>query len=338
MTLSAAAARPAARPAGSPPPAALAAPVTPASPEAGTGAPPPAGDRFERAAARPTTPRPTAAQGQPAPRGDAALGQQLAAARATAHAGGVGRRAAAPQVRDGAATDRIRGASADTHAQQTAFEGEMRAAGVDACHPPTQDQLRAYFRTFDSRARRGEAPAAYERYARAFHTHTANVPGRRDADVRYSPETSYVVGNRFYGSEAEAARRGDYRVVDTADASAWGDVNRQPLHEGRRVQDCEGFAFMAQDLLGAAGYRTEQVANQGSNGYAHAMVAARDPQSGRRVVVSNERAFSGTGSRDALLGQGWNHATGNDGSTPGRFYTGETQAQAQARLAIALDP
>lgn len=216
--------------------------------------------------------------------------------------------------------------------QQTQFLGDMRAAGIEVSNPPTQAQLRQYFATFNNAENRPRALEQFENYTNAFHVHTAETNGVGPNDVRYSPETTHTYDGRIYGSDREArrAQQADPSInrmsIRTADPSSWSDVANRPSYHGRKIQDCEGFAYMSQTLLGAAGYQVTHT-NNGTQAEAHNMTVVTDPSSGNIAVTSNTRTFTG-GTQQELLQRGWAHAGGQgDGGT---FYTGDTIAHSQA--------
>lgn len=223
--------------------------------------------------------------------------------------------------------------------QQQEFIGKMKAAGIEAHNPPTQDELKKYFATFNNKDKRGQALEQYENYTRAFHVHTAEVKGKETQDVHYSPEKTYVYKGQLYNNEKEARAAakadpgGTIGRVSSSDASQWSDVAGKPDYNGRKVQDCEGFAYMSQELLGSAGYQVTHTNNKASDNTAHSMTVVKDPDSGKIAVTSNDKAITGAGSQDDLLKKGWEYAGGK--ADPGTFYTGDTQAHAQARQVAA---
>ena len=217
--------------------------------------------------------------------------------------------------------------------QQTQFVSDMQAAGIQASNPPTQAQLRQYFGTFNNAENRGQALEQFSNYTNAFHVHTVETNGTGPADVRYSPETTHTYDGKIYSSD-QAARRaqsaGDTSInrlsVATADPSSWADISGRPSYHGRKIQDCEGFAYMSQTLLGAAGYQVTHT-NNGTQETAHNMTVVTDPSNGNVAVTSNSQTFTG-GTQQELLQRGWTAAGGpGDGGT---FYTGDTIAHSQA--------
>lgn len=262
---------------------------------------------------------------------DQALGKRTAGGLVTAEA-------TAPEVRDAdhapQATDR-----AAIRQQQSEFVGAMQERGIKASNPPTQAQLEQYFATYNNPDEREQALKQFEDYTTAYHVHTADVKGHENDDVKYSPEKTYYSNGQYFESAAaarkEARKEGNQNFVgtiSTRDASSWSDVSRRPDYNGRRVQDCEGFAYMSQELLGAAGYEVTHVNNQSPDGGAHSMALLRDPDSQRLAVTSNNKTYSGT-DQDTLLRQGWDYASGG-GKEPGTFYTGSTQARAEAAAVV----
>jgi hypothetical protein len=102
-------------------------------------------------------------------------------------------------------------------------EMEDRLVGREIHTPPTREELVDYFSTYSSRDP-SQARNAFFRYALAFHVHIEEVtPG---GDVNYP------------GGSCDQ----------------WSDLTSRPLNQGRRIQDCEGFAYMASVLFQAAGW------------------------------------------------------------------------------------
>lgn len=244
----------------------------------------------------------------------------------------------APAVREGrpapAAYDK-----AAIKEQQTQFLADMEARGIKASNPPSEADLKKYFASYNNDADRGKALDQFENYTRAFHVHTAERKGHETDDVKYSPEQSYYYNGEVYNKKADAVaaqkannNEGVLGTVNSADASSWSDVSKRPDLNGRKVQDCEGFAYMSQSLLGAAGYEVTQSNNVGADGAAHSMTVVKDPSSGKLAVTSNDKVITG-GDQNQMLTKGWEYAGGT--SDPGTFYTGKTQAEAQTRQQAA---
>lgn len=310
------------------------------------------GDVYERGTAKsPLTPGTSSSGGAAEPAGDASLAGDVRNARVQQHAAGPSfraSRAVTPRVADGETAMSATGATGDVAAKQSAFVDEMRAGGVTASQPPTPDELRAYFGTFNSRSARPQALAAYERYADAYHVHPAGTD-RPERDIRYSESERFAWNGRYHASMADLERatertrsRGgdvDYTVVNPGTPDSWDEVTTaRSSHEGRHINDCEGFTFMAQELLGAAGYRTRAVAVDGRGDTDHAMLVARDPaRAGQVHVVSNQHVVSPADGRRReaqLLDEGYRVA---GGEPPARYFQAATQDEAQTLMVMAQE-
>ncbi len=90
---------------------------------------------------------------------------------------------------------------------------------------PSQADLLAYFATMRDSAT--QSLAAYQEYAQSFYIHTAYVPGDRTGDV------SWPGGS----------------------CDRWSELVHRRRYHGQRVIDCEGYAYVAAQLLTAAGWR-----------------------------------------------------------------------------------
>jgi hypothetical protein len=128
-------------------------------------------------------------------------------------------------------------------ARQLAFAQRMSDAGVrNVGFPPTERNVTDYFRTLRGRPM-SEVGEAYREYASSFYVHAGNI-GR--GSVQY---------------DAHRVRTGrEVRTVRNPDS--WQDItNQRELHsDGRRVIDCEGYAYLAQRAFSAAGFRDIQYA------------------------------------------------------------------------------
>lgn len=226
----------------------------------------------------------------------------------------------------------------------------MKARGVDASHPPTQDELKRYMKSFDAQKDRPAALGAFQAYAGAFYVHPANV-GRPDEDIKYSEDpTKHAYRGKLYDESAAAdraqAKKPGQLIYDitTHDASEWKDVTSDrersglggphPHAAGKHVIDCEGYAYLAQELLGAAGYKTEQVAVAAKTGEQHAMTVLTDPsRKGHYAVVSNDGVHTAAKKKDAL--DAGFRAAMPEGAVPGAYFYGRTQHHAQVQMMLA---
>ena len=239
--------------------------------------------------------------------------------------------------------------------RQQAYVKRMEAAGVkNVSNPPTEQQMVQYFGTFNSKEKRGQAAQEYRDYASSFHVHASSADSRtlsmkenETKDINYSADKNvWVVKGKVYNdqttADAAAKKAGLSNLAPqslSSDASEWKDVaNRKAGPDGRKSQDCEGFAFMGAKLMEAAGYEATQLAGGYAQGTGHALVVLKDPSGGESVVISNDGAFSGKkGTEKQLQHQGWEYAIGEGVKEPA-WYQGSSQAEAQAKMMWAEEP
>ncbi|GMU63426.1 MAG: hypothetical protein AMXMBFR34_51890 [Myxococcaceae bacterium] len=191
---------------------------------------------------------------------------------------------------------------------QLDFLSKLEAAGVKADCPPTEAQLVQYFGTLKKDPR--GAREAFAAYAEAFHVHPADA-GQGDRDIAYT--------------------KGDSRVPES-----WGEVTGekakgQPAHLGKHVNDCEGYAFLAETLLGAAGFTVaHHLTTHGGPAGDHGMVSFKHPQEKGYTLTSNGHVLTGKDER-ALAIEGFNQASPKPATKDLRFYTGATMLESQER-------
>lgn len=89
---------------------------------------------------------------------------------------------------------------------------------------PNRSDLLEYFRSLGDLSR---AVERFTEYARSFYVHISFVPGSRTGDVAWP------------GGSCDR----------------WSEITARPRHQSQRIIDCEGYAFLAAELLGAAGWR-----------------------------------------------------------------------------------
>ncbi|MEW5702014.1 MAG: hypothetical protein AB1792_07280 [Candidatus Zixiibacteriota bacterium] len=89
---------------------------------------------------------------------------------------------------------------------------------------PGEDDLQAYFATL--RGDPDAALAAYREYAASFYVHIAHTSAGAGADVSWP------------GGACDR----------------WSELVARPSHQHRRIIDCEGFAYIAAELLPSAGW------------------------------------------------------------------------------------
>lgn len=166
---------------------------------------------------------------------------------------------------------------------QVAFTTQMQARlKRPVSFPPTEKQLQDYFSTFNSTTERPKACKAFAEYAGAFHIPQHQLTPRK-LDMEYSDKGD-VSTRKVPDSFDEVTKK---RKV-----SPWNSMSEEVYLGGRYLNDSEGYAHMAEKLLGAAGYKLTHVTVCGkiSN---HAMVALQDPEDKRWRVASNGNTYEG---------------------------------------------
>jgi hypothetical protein len=158
-----------------------------------------------------------------------------------------------------------------TVAAQLEVAQTMQTANVKSLQfPPTETNVTDYFKAMKGKPI-SEIKDAFENYANAFYVHSEEN-GVDRGDVVYS-EHKYKEGNKVYTSNAPVS---------------WKEVtdNREVHSDGRRINDCEGYAYMGQKMLKAAGFEN---VNFG--------VTARNPNTAKslteHIMVSGSRTIMG---------------------------------------------
>jgi len=217
--------------------------------------------------------------------------------------------------------------SGDVTPAQTAFRGEMRTAlGRNVANPPSERDLREYFRSF--RGKPEEAIGAYERYADAYARHDGEHD-YRSRDRQYVLDTDgRVLGGR---NEAERLRRQghNYTYFENNAPNDFREATRDRAADRRSQMDCEGYAVMAGSLLGEAGLNTSQVVGNTSSTDGHAVAVARDAASGRSWVLSNGDAYAVNGNLRSTLDRAYGDTTMR--GLPSTYYQGRSQDEAAFR-------
>jgi hypothetical protein len=154
--------------------------------------------------------------------------------------------------------------------------------GDKASFPPTQDQLKAHFAGL-KKADNKTVTSDFQQYTSAFYSHINSDPqGSKTGDLTYTPH-NVKSGNTTYTG------------LDTPTNFADVTDRRQLNSSGQRLIDCEGYAMLGNNLLGAAGFKQPaeggfHVVNaQGAQG-GHAMVEMQ--RNGESVFVSNNHAYN----------------------------------------------
>ena len=210
---------------------------------------------------------------------------------------------------------------------QLKFVDKMQKAGVNATFPPTEKELKTFFATFKnnpSTATTEAAKTAFREYAEGFHIHPAKSSGDAAADIKYSADKTKTDGVQFNTANSWKEVTKDRKINDNG------------VHAGKHDNDCEGYAYLSEQLLGAAGFQVKgYVTGQQADKNTHIMVLLQDPQ-GKPVVTSNEGLYDESNTRldpgkatINLLDAGWSGA-GATGSPD--YYIGNTSAESQSHL------
>lgn len=213
---------------------------------------------------------------------------------------------------------------------QMGFVDKMQKAGIQAQLPPSEQQLKDYFATFKSNPstqKTAEAKQAFRDYVDAFHIHPAKSTGNASSDVVYGADKTKTDG------------------IDFKTANSWKEVttdrqvDQNGKFAGKYVNDCEGYAYLGETLLGAAGFKVKgYVSGVQDDKRAHIMVLLEDPQ-GKPAVTSNEEVYDASNvrvegktveeQRVEILEGGWSGA-GAKGYP--NFYIGDTSAESQSHM------
>lgn len=200
--------------------------------------------------------------------------------------------------------------STKTMTSQLDFLAGMEKAGIKPSYPPTENQLTEYFSTMKKDP--AGARTAFETYTKAFHAHPSSAGKPKDFDLQYKDGAS--------------------RLPDKWSEVAARPIDGQPVNIGKQMNDCEGFAFMAEKLLGAAGFTVEHhLTAHGAPAGDHAMVAFKHPSEKTFTVASNDRVFTAKTEREGAE-KGFKYASGAETPKKTGFYQGKTMMDSQTAL------
>lgn len=206
--------------------------------------------------------------------------------------------------------------STRTVLNQLNFLSAMQTAKIKADYPPTETQLEDYFKTLKNNP--DAARNAFEAYAQNFHVHPADVKSG-GSSVQYSNDQYNVPQN-------------------------WSDVASRPVsvtdnpkHIGKQKNDCEGFALIANKLLGAAGFKVNKYieafpipSSGGGANVGHEMVQFTRPGEKGFTLTSNNKVFTGTDQK-GLSTEGLKSAAGAV-SGKEHYYGGKTSLEAKKNM------
>jgi hypothetical protein len=212
---------------------------------------------------------------------------------------------------------------------QLEFLSQMQKAGVKADYPPTEAQLVEYFKTLKDQP--AAARQAFDDYAHRFQVHPANIA-----------TADFVM---HYSHGQQSVDRGGTTIDVTTDVPrSWSDVASHPVSNehfpqyiGKQMNDCKGYAFMAEKLLGAAGFTVVHHIDAAPSkfGDGHMMVSFSHPGEKDLTLTSNDGVFTGRNERD-LAKKGFSYAAGGKDNVTGRehYFTGRTAADAEVQQGI----
>jgi hypothetical protein len=272
------------------------------------------------------------------PEGVGTAPDTLRAAMSEARAGRLG--PARDGVENGRAAMTARwGADGDAAATTISRQLDVNRQIQDATHrvvqgSPSEQDLTEWFRTMNNRQARGNAEQSFRDYTAAYHVHTGNVSGRPD-DISYSRRNQTVGAFQVDGEDVAGGSRpvtGPTSMAQVLDPARGTGASHGGSHLGQVANDCQGYAFLSDRLMGAAGYRVEHVVGNGAAG-THAMTRLEDPDSHRTRVQSNGDFYN---SVDEGYSRGTATVAGRAvGQADHRFVTGATMDEAEARNALA---
>jgi len=227
----------------------------------------------------------------------------------------------------------------DVSARQAAFRTEMQTAtGTAPQNPPTEAEVRSYFRTLRS-GPPSAAVSACERYQDAYARHSGGDHSYNSVDTTYATDPARGRPRILAGAEAAEREHRAGRNTTSIQNDApnnFAEANAQRGSDGRARMDCEGFAVTSSELLREAGFSQRQAVGTFPDGSAHA--AAIVSRGGHSWVMSNGDAYPVTGRGDAgtraALDRAFD-ATVSDG-VPATYYTGRSQDEANTRETLNL--
>lgn len=203
--------------------------------------------------------------------------------------------------------------AAQTVRDQLEILAKMQKAGIKPDYPPTEAQLVDYFKTFKDNP--VAARQAFYDYAQQFHVHPGTLS---QGDIVYSKD-----GNKY----------------STHVPDSWSEIANRPAkdksrHIGKQMNDCEGYAFIAEKLLVASGFKVAHhvTAFPGPENSGHSMVTFTHPKEKGFTVTSNHYVFKENAEKAAAEAGLKSVQGGVVGKV--EYYTGKTMADSQTQMVI----
>jgi hypothetical protein len=214
----------------------------------------------------------------------------------------------------------------DTMIDQLDFLSGMQKAGIKADYPPNEKQLVDLFSKLKDNP--NVARDKFAEYATDFQVHPSNIDTAH-SNIDYSHTNTKIAG------------------IDhpTTQPNTWNDVSSHPItkdgfpmYVGKQLNDCEGFGYISEKLLGAAGFKVSNfigVFPALDNSSSHVMVMFTHPKEKGVTLTSNDKVFTGAKPRDVAK-EGIAYAAGGKEKLSGKeeFFVGKTMKDAEVQTQI----
>jgi len=224
-----------------------------------------------------------------------------------------------------------RRASLEQRANQLDYAAHMEQSAQGrnrhVSYPPTWNETKSHFRGMRDQSAQ-TVGSEYDRYSRAFYNHVQRE-GDPNADVKYDHESGAVRGERGnWGTDTPE----DFNDVSN---------DRQLNGRGQRLIDCEGYAWMGEQLFkeagfqqagGDQGYKLIRPHNTPQGGGYNSHVVVNMTRGQDNVWISNDHAYAsanaGQNRRGALADSMRALSGANGGETQFEIYHGATDREA----------
>jgi len=198
----------------------------------------------------------------------------------------------------------------EKRAEQLEYAEHLQAGGAKVSFPPTLAEVKSHFKGLKKK-KTLEVNQEFEKYVQTFYRHVQKDDPK--ADIVSDEERGAIAGEKgtFVTNTPE----------DFADVT-----DKRGLHgSGRRLIDCEGYAWLGEQLYTAAGFRQPgmggyQVMKNGLEG--HVMLLME--RGNESVWVSNSRTYTNAGQAMGSAAE----ALGLPSLNGSHFYWGQTEKEA----------
>jgi hypothetical protein len=213
-------------------------------------------------------------------------------------------RAAAAKYRELKNTDASSFSTHEKTEQQLNMAGAMKERGVKNLQfPPTEQNAKDYFKSLGA----SKPPLSNRAILNEFQNYTRSFYHHEGRDIVYKEKSKSEGG----------------QAVKTRAPESWSEITdeRKMYPQGTRKIDCEGYSYLAKELLGQAGFKNGKFVVVGPKNdpntpedestKAHVMFTAE--RDNEVAIVSNDRALNGPRKeRSDLLDRGYPQARGGD--------------------------